>query len=86
MGTFLVVFLLFLIFGISDMSPDERDISFWILGTISFVCLLWGKQENPPPPTIEDARKLLEKILKSPAALEDKKKAGALLELLDRMK
>ncbi|GBC63902.1 mechanosensitive ion channel protein [Desulfonema ishimotonii] len=83
--------LLFLIFHFAyyDFFHLSAEIKLALILTVLFsesvYRLLAQKPPPPPPPSIDDSQKLLETILDSRAPIEDKKKAGVLLDQIDRL-
>jgi hypothetical protein len=86
---FWVPFAVLLIFVVSgDLSSKESSGVVFLAVFLFFICWAFSKKDAPPPPppTMDNVRKELEKILNSKASVEDKKKAGVLLEQLEKMK
>lgn len=88
MGFWVPVGILLIYILSGDLPSKEANGLVWGAVVLFFIGWIFSKKEPPPPPppTIDNVRKELEKILNSKASTEDKKKAGVLLEQLDKMK
>lgn len=88
-GMDLVVALFFVFFlcNATEMPEDDQGAIFVTVLFLVFVYHIWFKKKPPPPPppTVDKAKQELEKILKSGASVEEKKKAGVLLDHLDKL-
>ena len=81
------LFFVFFFCNVAEMPEDDQGAILATVLFLFFVYQIWFKKKPPPPPppTVDKAKQELEKILKSGASVEEKKKAGVLLNELEKL-